>query len=663
MSRSSLKAGGHRRYRPDTLGHSLPLAAGMRKSFLALSAGFLMLLAVVTWLWGDVLGLWQTAAAAPESTPAALLSKVADRTYEDGRGLPLWDPGPALTPVAPPDLLLVRDAGMTIFRLPGDRNNVSSAVGEAQAFLEDGDPVAAASILGRELRRDEDSWSLHYNLGMVALRSGSPVDAQERFERARRIAIQREDAFPGDADYFAARAATRYSLGLARLKDPTKCEEGIVELKRAIGDMKAYVNILLDDRFDRTILARDENDLFPVGTFDLDSYQVRNALVEGYLLCERYPEEYFRNRTWAKDFQTSEYSKPLDPEILEGPFADELGACVREAEPDGRCWALSNLNKVYLSSKPYLPFDEGSELRDRLRDSAPSLARMVYNIAVLRSEQESTDSGAETATEPLPKDETPGESGRAPASLEGTPYDGPTLTSVDFLEIASRINRAKPDAELQARIEQFGRHLAVETKDYGLLGMAYTQTPIEELVWDADSRPEEIKGMAWTLKERCEQLLRSGRPEALAPTLDGVRQRLVEKEDLESFAAWRKRIRKRLQREVSDRLAASLEKGAIADALALRRLDEPYLQPGWTRRAWTAWLLRPAALVLPLSLFALWLGFRLARFVHLKVVRPYLVFNSRFYESEFAHRHKALAKRNIPFTGDELSKQEDVRDA
>lgn len=619
---SRLPSRGYRKYDPSRLGHSLPVARGMaRGRWVALAAGLLVLAAVAR-IWQAQLAPRVEARVPLEHQPAELLRAVPDKVSDDRRGLPVWDPGPPLSEVDAPDFLLVRDAGFSGATLPGDGDNLGEMITLAQDYLAQGDPTAARAVLQRLLRSYPESWTLRYNLGMVALRSGHPVRAQEHFTEARGLADQRQGRYDDSARFFAAKVATRYSLGLARLRDPSSCEEGIVELKRAIGDTKSYLETA-------DILAADENDLFRIEGFELDSYQIRNALIEGYLMCGRYPEAYFARRSWAQSFQESEYGKADDPQLLAGPFADELAECVVQTTPSGRCWALSNLNQVYLSSKAYLPDADGSSrLPPRLAPAAGSLVRMMYNIAVLVAQRsESTDDS------------------EASRQANG------------FLETAYLIHQRYPDPELRQRIEQFGRHLAAASQNYALLGLPYRDVATDRLSWGPESTPEDMKGVAWALRERCHDALRQGRPAAVFPLIDGVRSRLPSPGDVSSLDAWSEQVRRNLQNAILDRMSVAIEEGETSEALGLRLLEEPYLGDDWSRRAWRRWLTAGRLLVLLSSLMVgiglWWLG----RLLLQKVLLPYLLYNSRFYESEFRYRHQELKAQHIPFTAQELAER------
>jgi hypothetical protein len=562
-----------------------------------------------------------------------VLSKVPGTLGSSGHGssdggLPHWKISGALERTEPPGFLLVRDSGLIAEGHPSDPRPVDpDRLDLGRRYLEDGDWLAAGAVFSRAADAQPSSWMLRYNAGISAFLAGDWNVAQADFNRAYKLLEKHDSRHPR---HFAALVATRYSQGLTALREGSECEEGVYLLKQSINALKLYLESSPD------LLARDVNQPFPVLPFTLDSYQVRNALVEAYLHCGRYPEEYFTKRSWAQKFSESEYSDPENSEIVEGPFPEELAACVGEEVPGRRCWALSNMNQLYHASEHMLPLrGKEAQVPARLRSSYTSLVQMALHIAGLIGQ------GPELG-------ESAAESDR--------------LTSADFLEVAARLNELVNDVELGARIEQFGRHLASSNEDFRLLALPYRKTPTSELNFGPENTAAELQGMAGAIELRCEDYLRRGTPDRIAEDLATVRGNLTNKKHLKSFTTWRRGVETTLQRALARALVLEGERDETAKALAIRGFRADFLGQGWWKRAWRAWMTSGRWVVLMLTICAVAALFIALFLIHRLVVFPYLVYTSRFYQAEFDHRHAECRKNNVPFTGDEFQQQVNFRD-
>ena len=638
-------------WEPLRLGRSLPVADGMRRTrylFLALGA---LAVALAFWIcWGI---LFPSVETLTESRARELvvghLAKIPQTTTEGHRGLPPWALGGNLGVAEPPDFLVVRPAGLALKPHPRDPSSLDyEQLRQGRSYLEDEDYIAASSIFGRAADAQPTSWLWRYNAGMVAFESGQWGTARGDFEKAYRLLDKRPGNDPG---HLAALAVTRYSMGLALLRQGVECEEGIVNLKRSINALGDFVA-----QNPAGVFARSEDDLFPVDPFEFDSYKVRNALVESYLHCERYPSKYFEKRPWANDFHESEYSDPRDAEILEGPFPEALARCVEEEEPERKCWALSNLNQTYHASKTLLPLEgEEPKVPERLRESYGSLVQMAYNIAVLM--------GQEVGEAPVPVEA----SGTEASDTEGANGEStPRRTAVDFLVMAAKLNEQVGDADFEARIEQYGRHLATTSEDLRLLALPYRNMPLADMRFEPDSTAVELRGMAGAIEQRFESYLRDGTPENMAEGFATLRSNLTSQEHLRSFDAWRGEVEKTLQNTLAeamvfeDRRGRSETSGA-APALGIRNYRAPFLGEDWGGRSWRAWMTWGRSLTFTITVVAVLVWILALILIYRMVVFPYLVYNSSFYASEFTRRHKDCKAQQKAFTAEEVRRREELR--
>ncbi len=595
-----------RAWEPGRLGRSIPLAGGMRRSRLAGLGVALLALALASF---QVYRLFRPAAEALSAGEAQRV--VHDRL--ERLTLPPWEPGGELPPIALPEAHPTPPPPPWPGEHPGD----APLAGEARLRLDaslallDEDPLAAAGRLGRLVRQRPRHWGARYNLGVSLLRGGLWDDAVEHLDVALQLLRDREERLGARAEHQAAVIHNRYALGHALL-DNGKCVRAIRTIKLGIRALTGYLNASELEVYGRYLP-------FTVAPTSLDSYSTWLLLARAYAQCEgRYPAEYFATFRDAKDFRAAEYADPEVAEVSGGPFPNELAGCIKGNGPTSRCWALSNLNLIYFASRQAYP-ERGGEPPAAFQALWPRMAAIAYEIARLAAEREHDRAGA-----------------------------------ARYLQQARILNRAGADPALDGRIDQLGRYLAREVSDFTLLADPYRGTPVESLPFAGAASAEEIKGMAWVLKESCEDHLRRRNPAGIATDVATVRQNLEATEYLASLDRWQRQVEGALQDRLLDAIATERQRDDPATAVAVRDFRADFLGPGWPWRARLAWI--HPGLILRL---AFWLALFLAAvaawwLIHRYVVYPYLLYTRDYYRTEFNHRHQQRQDADQPFTGREI---------
>lgn len=589
------------RWEPHELGHSLPVTRGLRRWAAGLAAAALVGLGVL------VVSI--RALGSPEAEPAtgkAVEEAAVERLAR--AELPAWDPGAELPAVAAPDFAPPPAPPVVRTAHPGDPPlRDRGAVLGALEDLAGPAPVAAATTLGRAAEAQPASWMLAYDAGIAFHRSGFADRAAADLLRAQRRLGEYEVRFARDPAHHAAAVATRYAAGHARLRDD--CVDAVHHWKLGVGALDRFVDAGGAHVFDRKLP-------FVLAPAPLASLDVWMALARGYVECEgRYPAEYFARVPRAKRFVESEYGDPEAAEIADGPFPDELAQCVRDEGATARCWVLSNLNKLWAANDDLVLADA---LPEPFEPHRAALARLAYDVALL------------AATGP----------DRAGAAA--------------YLQAAGRLARGAPEtAGLGEAIARLGRYLAAEAGDFTLLAEAYRGLGPGEMPFTATSTAEEVKGMAWALRERWRRHLAAGRPEAVFAEVERVRQ-VIPDVHLDSLEAWSGAAREALRDALADEIRLQKRRGNLALAAGLRDFRAGYLGEAWADRAEAAWWtpgLRAARWGL-VFLYALFLAGLVL--LYRSVVYPYLVYTTDFYRTEMERRVRERRARDLPVTGEEI---------
>ncbi len=591
---------------PDQLGRSLPIARGLRRSLIAGTALALLGLAtVIRLVYSDY---------APDVTP--LPASEVERTVAERLAdltLTPWDPGAALSETELPPFVSAPEPTLWQDRHPGDPPPADpQRVAEARRRFAGGAAgyVAAATLFERAARANPSSWSLRYSQGISLYRAGGfHSRAAAVLTRALGNLAAYDHGYRDDPTHHAAAIATRYAASLANLRDD--CVTSIRHLKLAAKSMGSFVNAEGALVFDRSLPFR----LTPT---PLDNYDIWNTLAQAYLECEgKYPQEYFARWTDGRRFTQIEYSDPDAAVIQDGPFPTELADCIANDGSSSRCWALSNLNRLYSASRQLLPAD-GVDPPAAFRDTLPSLARMAFNVALLAA---------------------------------GGPHPA---AAVGYLQQAGRLNRTAPAAvALEGPITDLGRYLAPKTGDYAALAEPYRGRSVSELPFDQAPSPEALKGMAWALSERWQSQLEARQPGRMIDEIDAAVQR-IPGVYLDSLKSWRREVHRQLQAALADEIEVERRKDNPATALAIRDFRADYLGDGWpgaARAAWTSWSFWTRVGLLVSGWIVLVAGLGL---VYRFVIHPYLLYSTDYYRTEFHHRHGLRQKARKPFTGREI---------
>ncbi|RMH17038.1 MAG: hypothetical protein D6696_16725, partial [Acidobacteria bacterium] len=521
-------------------------------------------------------------------------------------------PGAASPPVEPPPFVASPPPQPWPGRHPADPPPADAArAARAWQALQEGEDQIAAGLYKRLADATPRSWSLRYNLGIALLRSGLYRDAA----RALGDAVERLAEHPpvgGEAAHRAMVIATRYAA--ADALSPDDCPAAIQHLKLAVGELRRYLAASDEPAFNRDLP-------FAVAPSALSSHQVRNRLAQEYLSCGTYPEEYFRRRLGSHDFRTSEYRDATLAEVREGPFPQQLAACVASNGATARCWALSNLNRLYWANRDLYPREDEPPAA-AYAAHWDDLARLAINVAILAAES--------------PEEEERRGAGR-------------------YLRQARRLDRASDEIDLGSQIDVLGRALA-GMGDNSALAEPYRGLPLDRLPFAEADTMEEIKGLAQAFREGLENELAGGRPERLPAAFDAARAALPGPH-LEALARYRREVETALQEALASALRDARRRGDLETALALRRLRAPYLGEGWPARAQLAWLAGGAGWRVTLIALA-WLLFT-AGLVLLRryVVYPYLLYTADYYRSEWHERYRRRREAGLAMTGDEVQRR------
>lgn len=592
------------RWRPRELGYSLPIADRLRRWALALAAvgaAAVVLLAVALSLLGR--------SGTDPADEAFVRQTVLDRLAHVE--LPVWEPGadleavplPGFAPPPPPPPALERHPGDPPVRQP-------ERLARALSRLDGDEFYDAATDLVAMAERQPASWQLAYDAGLGYL----AAELHERAAATLGRAGDRLDAYAprhaGDPAHHAATIATRYAYARAVGRDD--CIAAIRSLKIAVSDLRRFEEAGGGRSLDRRTPYRVE----PTGLSSLD---VWSALMAAYLDCDAYPAGYFARYRDASGFRASEYDDPAAADVAEGPFPHQLAECIESDGATARCWALSNLNSLYLANRPFLT---RGELPRALADLRLPLARLAYNAAHMAA------SGEDAAAAP------------------------------DLLLQAYRLKPDDPD--LARRIEVLARHLGAEQHNYTVLAERFRGRDAEELGITPQTPNDELKGMAWALREQWQRHLAERRPEAVFADVAAARQ-VIPDAHLDSLAAWEEGAREALRDALAAEIRAQKKRRNRALAAGLRDFRADYLGGAWAERAdaaWWTWELRAARLLLVVltGLFLLALAA-----VYRYLVHPYVVHTADAYRLEFERRETAWRALDRPVTGPEMYARERLR--
>jgi hypothetical protein len=598
-------------WRPQGLESTQPLAPRLRRWVFGLAAvaGFAL---AGLWLAVGALGAPSSATVAPAATEQVVLERLA-RT-----DLPVWDPGVELPPTETPEYLPPPAPPIADRPHPEDPpvpNVAAEALRRIETAVREGEtlPAEAVALLYRAADDTRASWLLSYGTGIAFLRSDGFADqARFQLDRAQVRIESYEVQYARQPTHHAASAVTRYASGHATLR--SDCVGAIQDFKLAVSALNRYVA-------SGGAAVVDRKQPFPLDPFDLESLDVWMALAWGYVECEgRYPAEYVRRLGREVDW-SAEYSTPDHPEIENGPFPAPLARCVETGGASSRCWALSNLNKLWIVNRRLVEGDP--ERLDRRRRDA--LARLAYDVAYLAA----TGDGEEATDGSVP-------------SAAG-----------EILRRARALARGTSDEALAAAIDRFGRHLATEGRDFTAFAEPYRGLAPAAMPFSADNTPEEVKGMAWALRERWQGHLAARSPGRIFEEVAVVRGRVPDAH-LDSLAAWEASARAALREALADEIRVQKKRDAGPLAAGLRDFRAGYLGPEWPDRAESAWW-TPGLTAAKWGLVALYGLFLVAlAVVFRKMIRPYVLYTTDFYRTEMARRFEERRAKDLPVTGEEI---------
>lgn len=588
---------------PRRLGRSLPLHRR-----LWLSRGIAIAVTVLMGGWV----LWEGLAAVfPAVEPEPDAEHVVIRHVKHME-LPRWDPGPGLPEAERPPWEAFPPPSLWRGGPVGDpplSGRALELAAQGRRELQEGNLEAAATSYLRAANL-QPTWEVLYSTGLTLLEAGDPELAADKFGEAEARLQQLSAAGASGPVYHAALVATRYAAGHAHLQ--FDCLDAIFHLRRSVRALDDYVDA-------GGAFVRDRQRPFRVSEAGIDNLAVWATLARAYERCEgKFPDEYERRWKRKQDF-AQEYQR-ADREVRDGPFANELAACVAggAASRSSRCWAYSNLNKPVWASRTYYARDDEETVGKGLSPSVlDSLARLVYDAAWLAADAEEDRARAST-----------------------------------YLGYAARLDRKAKVPGLASRIATLGRHLAPTTKDYSFLAEPWRRRDLTSLTLDARLKPEDLKGAASALQERWLRHLRSGRPELMVEEIDAQVRRAGSHG--RSLLSWKDEVQEKLRETLVTAMQTERRNGNFAAALAIREYKAPWLGPGWSSHAFRAWLtwsvwFRWVYLLLLwlLLVSAVWL-------VHRLVVFPYLVYTTDSYRLEHQRRHAERRRQGKPFTRDEI---------
>lgn len=599
-------------WRPGRLGYSIPLAEGMwRSRLVGLTIGLIAFVAINL----GIHRLYYPQIYSMSATEA----RQAVHDQLGGLNLPVWDPGGQLSRVALPHPHLPPLPPSW----PGSHPADMPLSAEFQQRLDQGrrliqaDSTAAAGRLNSLVRLRPQHWAVRYNLGISLLHASLWKDAAHHLGKALQRLEGLEEKYDQRAEHQAAIIYNRYALGRALLEDGN-CVRSIRTIKSGIRSLTRFLEVSELEVYDRYLP-------FTVAPTSFDSSSMWLLLTHAYVGCEgSYPAEYFRRYPDAGDFLASEYSDPYTSEIQEGPFPNELSWCIANNGSESRCWALAQLNRIYYASRQLYP-DLYGEAPASLQPFWPRMAAIAYEIARLAAERDLDRRGAAI-----------------------------------YLRQAAILSHGSADNALSQRITDLGRYLAAEFRDFSYLAVPYRYIATEDLPFAETTSPEELKGLAWQLKERCETHLRKGNPEAISAAIAQVQRALEGSGHLPSLDQWQRQTETALQDRL---LRAMAERQRYSPtAVAIRDYRADFLGVDWPSRARQAWI--------DLGLIfrgVLYLTFFLATIaawwlIHRYVVYPYLLYTCDYYKTEFRHRYKQRRLAHRPFIGKEIRDYMEARE-
>ncbi|HKH44707.1 MAG TPA: hypothetical protein VKM72_08595, partial [Thermoanaerobaculia bacterium] len=509
--------------------------------------------------------------------------------------LPQWDPGPSLPkadlparePFPPPPLWQAGPIGDA----PLEGRALELAAQGREDFANGNFQAAATRLL--DASRLQPTWEVQYDAGLSLLAAGdSQLAAQKLVAAEERLLVLANSDTPA---FHAAQVATPYAAGIAFLE--FDCIDAIFRLRRAVRPLQDYADAAGTPVYNRQLPFR-------VREAEVDSPTAWATLARAYDGCEgKFPRDFESRYERQQDF-AAEYKRADIPEVREGPFAGSLADCVAAGKEtiSSRCWAYSNLNKAAWGARSYFPqSDEAPVGRGLDRTLLPSLARLAYEIAWHAAGTEKDRQQAGT-----------------------------------YLVYAARIDRQAKVPGFADRIAELGRYIAPITKNYSLLAEPWRRRDLNTLTFDANMKPEEIKGAAWALQERWGGHLRDGDPKLMMEEIDSQISRAGPHGA--SLQSWKAEVQEKLRETLATAMLTERTNGNLPAALAIRDLAAPWLGSGWSAQAFRAWLtwkvwLRWAFLLLVwlLATAAVW-------FFHRLVVFPYLVYSTDYYRLEHQRR-------------------------
>lgn len=591
-------------WRPRELGYSLPIAGRLQRWALALAAlgaVSLIALAVILSLLGRP-GTDPAEEAFVRQTVLQRLSRVE---------LPVWEPGADLEPLPPPDFASPPPPAPALEPHPGDPpTRGADRLARALRELEGDDFYDAATDLVEMAEQQPRSWLLAYDSGLGYLAAGFPERAVGAFGKAGERLDVYATSYASRPEHHAAAIANRYALAHALRRDD--CILSIRHLKIAVRDLRRFK----DTGGGRTL---DRRSPYPIEPTELSSLDVWSALLEGYLDCDAYPAAYFERYPDARSFRDSEYGDPTVAAVTDGPFPNELSACIESNGATGRCWAASNLNTLYRANRSFLTRDD---LPRALEEMRQPLARLAFNAARLAA------TGEDAANAP------------------------------ELLLQAYRLDPSDPD--LVERIDRLARHLGVEQSNYTVLAERFRGRDVEALGITPATSNDDLKGMAWALRERWQRHLEAEQPDRVFADVAAARE-VIPATHLDSLRAWEEEAREAMRDALAAEIRELKKRGKTALAAGLRDYRADYLGAEWPDRADAAWWtagLRAAQVLL----FAVTLVFLLALvLVYLYLVHPYVVQTTDAYQAEMARREAEWRAFDRPVTGPEMYERERLR--
>jgi plasmid stability protein len=280
---------------------------------------------------------------------------------------------------------------------------------------------------------------------------------------------------------------------------------------------------------------------------------------------------------------------------------------------------VSNLNTLYLANRAFLTRERLPRALDEMRQP---LARLAFNAARMAA------TGEDAANAP------------------------------ELLLQAYRLGANDPD--LVRRIDELARHLGVEQRNYTVLAERFRDRDVEALGITPETPNDDLKGMAWALRERWQRHLEAEEPDLVFSDVAAARE-VIPATHLDSLRDWEGEAREVLRDALAAEIRELKKRDKTALAAGLRDYRADYLGPEWPDRADAAWW-TAGLRVVQVLLFAVTLAFLLLLgFVYRYLVYPYVVQTTDAYKVEFERRQEEWRALDRAVTGPEMYERERLR--